>query len=206
MLSHIIYLAMADEIGKGPLHSIANLSIMRSSYVSVISNDSSAWWDNVKTSGVKESRADIFLKAAENSLKLLKQTSGNDPSEWAWGKIHTLKHKHALGAIGLLDRFFSIGPLVVPGGNEVINNLHFDLDTTGYFPVTSGPALRKITDFSDLNGGETVSPSGQSGNFMSEFYSDQAEMFANGKFRRMLVKRDDIEKVSKGKLVLKTRQ
>lgn len=205
MLSQIIYLAMADEIGKDALHSIANISIMKNSYIGLISNEYSAWWDDVKTPGFKESRTDIFIEAAKRSLKLLTQTSGNDPSEWTWGKIHTLKHKHPLGAIGLLDRFFSVGPLPVPGGNEVINNLHFNLDTTGYFPVISGPALRKITDFSDLNGGETVSPSGQSGNFMSQFYSDQAEMFAQGKSRKMLMRREDIEKVSKGKLIVKPR-
>ena len=137
---------------------------------------------------------------------LLKQNGGADISDWTWEKIHTIKHKHPLGAVGLLDKFFSVGPLVVPGGSEVINNLHFELDTTGYFPVTSGPALRKITDFSDLTGGITISPTGQSGNFMSDFYSDQAGMFAEGQFRRMLIKREDIEKAMKGKLIIRSKQ
>ena len=145
----------------------------------------------------------IFVKAAKNTVAILNKTSGSDPSGWTWEKIHTLKHNHPLGAVQILDGFFSVGPLVVPGGNEVINNLHFDLDTTGYFPVTGGPALRKTTDFSDLSNGETASPSGQSGNVMSAFYSDQAEMFATGKFRKMLTRREDVEKVLKGKLVMK---
>jgi penicillin amidase len=120
-----------------------------------------------------------------------------------WGKIHTLKHNHPLGAVKLLDGFFSVGPFVVDGGNEVLNNLHFQLDTTGYFRVDGGPALRKITDFAAIENGETVSPSGQSGNVMSPFYSDQAGMFATGKFRKMLMNREEIEKVSKNKLILK---
>ncbi len=203
MLSQIVYLAMADEIGYDALHSIASVSLMKNSYLMLLSNDSSSWWDNVNTKDGKETRSDIFLKAAEKTLAILNQTSGNDPSGWTWDKIHTLKHNHPLGKVKLLDGFFSVGPFSVPGGNEVINNLMFDLDTTGYFEVKGGPALRKITDFSDLGGGETASPSGQSGNVMSEFYSDQAEMFATGQFRKMLTRREDIEKVAKGKLVIK---
>ena len=82
----------------------------------------------------------------------------------------------------------------------MINNLMFDLDTTGYFEVKGGPALRKITELGELFNGETASPTGQSGNVMSDFYSDQAEMVANGGFRKMLIRREDIEKVVTGKL------
>ena len=202
MLSQIVFLAMADEIGTDAVHSVSNGSLLKNSYLTLLSNDSSVWWDNVKTKELKETRTDIFTKAAVKTLSLLQQTSGSDPSGWAWEKIHTIKHNHPLGQVKLLDGFFSVGPLPVPGGNEVINNLMFDLDTTGYFPVKSGPALRKITDFSDLGSGETASPTGQSGNVMSDFYSDQAEMFANGQFRKMLTRREDIEKVTKGKLVI----
>ena len=84
----------------------------------------------------------------------------------------------------------------------MLNNLHFQLDTTGHFHVDGGPALRKITDISSIENGETVSPSGQSGNVMSQFYADQAEMYATGKFRKMLMNRAEIEKASKHKLVL----
>jgi penicillin G amidase len=202
MLSQIVYLAMADEIGSDAVFSIANGSLLKNSYLGLISNESSVWWDNVKTKSIRESRADIFVKSAENTLALLNLTSGPEPAEWAWGKIHTLKHNHPLGKVSLLDGMFSVGPFSVAGGNEVINNFMFDLDTTGYFEVKGGPALRKITDFSEMLNGETASPTGQSGNVMSDFYSDQAEMFANGKFRKMLMRREDIEKVVKGKLVL----
>lgn len=203
MLSQVIYLTMQDEIGKEALHSIASYSLLKNSYALLINNDLSPWWDDVNTENARESRADVFLAAARKTLELLNATSGNDPSAWTWDKIHTLKHKHPLGAVKLLDGFFSVGPLVVPGGNEVVNNLHFELDTTGYFPVTGGPALRKVTDFSDLGGGETCSPTGQSGNVMSPFYDNQAEMFATGQFRPMLTKRADIEKIMAGKLLIK---
>ncbi|MCU0361569.1 MAG: penicillin acylase family protein, partial [Bacteroidia bacterium] len=48
-------------------------------------------------------------------------------------------------------------------------------------------------DMSDFENGITVSPTGQSGNVMSKHYSDQAEMFATGKFRKMLMNREEIK-------------
>lgn len=203
MLSQIYYMSMKDEIGAEALKSILMTSLPKNSVNTFIKNQNSPWWDDVKTKDVKETRAMIFEKAASKTLSLLKQNCGATPDQWVWGKIHTLKHNHPLGAVKLLDKIFSVGPFSVDGGNEVLNNLHFDLDTTGYFHVTGGPALRKITDFSTIENGETVSPTGQSGNVMSPFYSDEAEMFATGKFRRMLMNRKEIEKVSKNKLVLK---
>ena len=205
LLSQIYYGSMKDEIGAAALSSILATSVPKNSVNRFIKNESSPWWDDVTTKDVKETRSAIFEKAARKSLVLLKETCGEKPEDWVWGKIHTLKHDHPLGAVALLDKFFSVGPFSVDGGNEVLNNLHFELDTTGYFPVNGGPALRKITDFSNIENSETVSPTGQSGNVMSPFYADQAEMFATGKFRKMLMNRAEIEKVSANRLVLKPR-
>ena len=203
MLSQIMSLAMKDELGATSYHAIMATSVPKNSYLAFLKNDASPWWDDVNTKEVKETRAMIFKKAAVKTLELLHTTSGNTPEDWAWKKIHTLTHAHPLAVVKPLDKFFNVGPFAVDGGSEVINNLHFDLDTTGYFPVKGGPALRKITDFGNLDAGETVSPTGQSGNVMSPFYDDQAKMFATGKFRKMLMNRKEIETVSRNKLVLK---
>lgn len=202
MLSNIMRLAMVDEIGAQAYKTIMGTSIPKNSYEMFIGNELSPWWDNVNTKDRREERMDIVSQAAQQTIASLQKTSGPNSSDWTWDKIHTLKHKHPLGAVNLLDKFFSVGPFPVNGGSEVINNLHFDLDSTGYFPVNGGPALRKITDFSDLNGGESVSPTGQSGNVMSKYYKDQAEMFAYGKWRRMIMK---MEAGAGSKLILKPR-
>ncbi|CAN5296937.1 penicillin acylase family protein [soil metagenome] len=202
MLSQIMYLSMNDELGFDAYDILMASAIPKNSYDIFIKNVNSPWWDNIKTNDKKETREDIVAMAANKTIELLKLTSGANSSDWQWNKIHTLTHKHVLNAVKPLAGFFNVGPYSVPGGNEVINNLHFDLDTTGYYPVNGGPALRKITDFSDLDKGVTVSPTGQSGNVMSPFYSDQAEMFATGKFRPMLMKKESIEASSKNRLLL----
>jgi penicillin G amidase len=206
LLAQLYYSAMQDEIGAEALHSILATSVPKNAVSTFIRNNDSPWWDDVRTNNVKETRAMIFERAAQKALLRLKENCGEKPAQWVWGKIHTLKHNHPLGKIKLLDKFFSVGPFAVDGGNEVLNNLHFKLDTTGYFYSDGGPALRKITDFSSVENGETVSPTGQSGNVMSPHYSDQAEMYATGKFRKMLMNKGAIEQVSKNKIMLKPAQ
>jgi len=202
LLSQIMFLSMKDELGPVAFKSIMETSVPKNSYRKFIGNDNSPWWDDVHT-GQKETRQQIVEKAAANTLSLLQNTCGDNPSDWTWGKIHTLTHNHPLGTVKPLDKLFSVGPYPVDGGSEVLNNLSFSLDTTGYFPVISGPALRKITDFSDIEHGQTVSPTGQSGNIMSKFYSDEARMFVDGEFRPMLMNRKEIEAASRNKLLLK---
>lgn len=202
MLSQIVFLAMEDELGLTALKSLQSTSIPKNSFHTFIGNAASPWWDDVRTKDKKETREDIVLRATQKTVALLQKNCGKKPEQWTWGKIHTLTHKHALNEAGL-GFMFNAGPFVVDGGSEVLNNLHFSLDTTGYFPVTGGPALRKVTDFSNIESGETISPSGQSGNVMSPHFKDQAEMFATGKYRKMLMNREEIVAKHKNKLVLK---
>jgi penicillin amidase len=202
LLSQTMRLAMVDEIGETAFESLAITSLLKNSYEHFISNAQSPWWNNTKTDPT-ETREEIVAQAADRTLALLTRNLGNEPGLWTWGRVHTLTHKHAFDAVKPLRNFFNVGPFAVSGGSEVLNNLHFGLDSTGYFPVDGGPALRKITDFGDADRGVTVSPTGQSGNVMSAHYADQAEMFATGEFRTMWRKREEVEAKSKNRLTLK---
>jgi penicillin G amidase len=202
LLAQIMSMSMKDELGTEAFETLMTTSVAKGSYLSLIRHEESPWWDDVRTKKITETRSVIFKKAAFRTLDILKETCGKNPAAWTWGHVHRLTHNHPLGKVKPLDKFFNVGPFTVAGGSEVINNLHFHLDTTGIFTVNGGPALRKITDFSNRGAGETISPTGQSGNVMSKHYDDQAEMFASGKFRPMLFHREEIEKASKDKLTL----
>ncbi|CAN5433676.1 penicillin acylase family protein [soil metagenome] len=203
LLSQTLSMAMKDELGADASNTLIGSTVVKNSYHKFISNENSPWWDNVRTKDKKETRSDIVEQAALKSIALLNTTSGDKPDSWTWGKIHTITHKHVLNAVKPLNKFFNVGPFPVYGGDEVINNMDFELDTTGYYQVNSGPALRKITDFSDINSGITVSPTGQSGNVMSPHYNDQAEMFNTGQFRPMWMNQESVKANTKNLLLLK---
>ena len=202
LLSWTLYHAMADELGYNNYQTLVNLEVMKRSYLMLLQNENSVWWDNINTSTI-ETRNDIVEMAAASTLKTLLRTfDSEDVEDWSWGKIHSLTQGHPLGKINALKSYFNVGPFPAPGGNEVINNMLFKLDTTGLFPVFAGSSMRTIIDMGDINSALSINPTGQSGNFMSKYYKDQAEKFINVEFRPQLMDKNQIEIEASSTLVL----
>ncbi len=200
ILAQVLRHTLMDEVGEDAFGTLLKTALLKNSLSTLLNNESSAWWDDVNTKDTIESRVDIIQKSFMSAAELITETCGQDIRQWNWARIHSLTHQHALGVVKPLDKLFNVGPFPVRGGSEVINNLDFPYDTKGYFEVSSGPALRKITDFGRTDDGVTVSPTGQSGNVMSPHYDDQAGLFVKGEFRPMLMNRDEITSSSKNKL------
>ncbi len=192
VLAWLQYYILNDELGYENLKTISGTSILKTSFLTIVKNENSVWWDDISTEA-KETRNDIIKKTVTSALKTLKNNFESDnPDDWKWGEIHTITHNHPLGEVEALKKYFSVGPIPIMGGNEVINNQMFSLDTTGIFPVIAGPAVRTVIDLSNMNGAVSINPTGQSGNFLSKHYSDQAQMFANVEFRPQLMDSLDI--------------
>lgn len=202
LVSWLSYYTVADELGYDNMQTLSSTSLLKASYINLFSNPASIWWDDVSTPE-KESRDDIVRKSVKAALHTLKKNFGSDnPQDWEWDKIHTLTHNHPLGQVDALKKYFNVGPFEIQGGNEVINNQMFKLDTTGVFPVIAGPAVRTVIDMSDINSAVSVNPTGQSGNFLSKHYDDQAKLFVNTEFRPQLMDSLQIEADTKSTLIL----
>ncbi|MDP4844608.1 MAG: penicillin acylase family protein, partial [Salibacteraceae bacterium] len=74
-----------------------------------------------------------------------------------------------------------------------INKQSFWIDNGVNYPVKSGPAMRILIDFNDVENALSINPTGQSGNPFSAHYQDQAQMFATGLWRKMRMNKADIE-------------
>ncbi len=200
--SWLLYYIMSDKIGYENLTQLSTTSVFKSSYLTFFSNENSVWWDNVNTPE-KETRNDIINKTLISTINTLeKNYKSSNPQDWKWGKIHTLTHNHPLGQVDALKKYFSVGPLPIMGGNEVINNQMFKLDTTGIFNVIAGPAVRTVIDLSNMNGAVSINPTGQSGHFLSKHYNDQAQMFVDVAFRPQLMDSMDVANDTKSTLML----
>ena len=168
-----------------------------------IKNEKSPWWDNIATKNVKETRSQILSKSFSESIVALEKQLGNKVTNWTWNKVHTLEHEHPLGKVAALRSIFNVGPFEVSGSMEVINNLFFDFTADGNYKVKGGPSTRRIVDFSDVENSWSILPTGQSGNPLSKHYNDQADLYNSGKFRRMLLNKEEIVRTST-KLVFMT--
>ena len=106
-----------------------------------------------------------------------------------------------MGKVNPLDKIFNIGPFEVPSGKDALNKLGFSLDSTGIYKVTSGPSMRIALDFADVENSESIIPTGQSGNVMSPYYSNQSDKYISGKYRKQRMNKEDIEAHKTGEAV-----
>jgi penicillin amidase len=155
-------------------------------------NAASPWWDNVATKDKKETQSEILTQSFKQAVASLETQLGNDVSQWQWSKVHQVTFQHPIGKVKLFSGFFNVGPFPISGTNEVINNQLFIYTDDAILPIKGG----RIVDFSDVENSWSVLPTGQSGNPMSKHYSDQSELFVNGKFRKMKLNKKEIESSS----------
>lgn len=194
-----------DEMGEDNFNMFLGISLGKQVIANQVKNENSVWWDNIKTKNIKENRKDIVSKSFHEAISALQKQLGNTITDWKWGEVHTVEHEHPLGKVAALRGLFNVGPFASPGSNEVINNLFFGLTNEGKYYVKGGPSTRRIVDFSDIENSWNILPTGQSGNPFSKHYSDQAEMYNAGKFRKMKLNKEEIIKTST-KLVLKPKK
>lgn len=189
-----------DELGEEMFQQFLATHFHKRAIAPLSAKELSVWWDDVNTKEVKETRQDVVHGAYVQALESLNRDFGADRSNWAWGKVHTLEHAHPIGRVAALRSLFNVGPFPVQGTKEVINNLAFPYDESGLYKVTAGPSTRRVIDFSDIENSWSILPTGQSGNPFSPHYEDQAQMFAKGEFRKMMLNKKEIKEASKNVL------
>jgi len=190
-----------DEMGD-TFYTYLNTSQQKKVAANQMARTASVWWDDVSTPNKVESKQDIVLNSLKEALEFLSAQLGDDLSAWTWNRVHTIEHPHPMGQVQSLRSYFNVGPFEINGGKEVINNLSFNLDSTGYYKVRSGPSTRRVIDFSNIEASMSISPTGQSGNPLSNHYRDQAQKYVDGDFVPMLMNKERIAQ-SQNKLTLK---
>lgn len=191
----------ADEMGEEGFQQYLNTVLYLRQTEKQIKMLKSVWWDDITTKEVKENRDEIFTKSFHETITALEQQFGNDIKKWTWDKALSITHKHALDKVDLLRSYFNVGPFITNGSNEVLNNHIFTINDTGKYEVKAGPSTRRIIDFSDVENGVAILPTGQSGNVFSKHYKDQAQKYLDGKFVKMMLNKEEIQ-ASKDVLVL----
>ena len=202
LLYYVLQGAMRDELGETNFNTFLKTHVMKNSVPRLLANDNSVWWNYIHTKKITETRSIIFNRAFDKTVNDLVTQFGTDVSKWEWGRVHFLEEVHPVGMKKPFNLMFNVGPTAVPGGNEVINQIGFDLNEKGIYKATFGPAMRIVLDFADIENSKSVLPTGQSGNVMSHYYNDQAVMYNTGKLRKQKMNKEEIFKNKTGTLVL----
>ncbi|MGY6558126.1 MAG: penicillin acylase family protein [Nitritalea sp.] len=191
---------MEDELGADFFEGYLKTFLHIRSVGKLLLDPSHAWWNRVDETGTQTSEQ-IIRRGLEKAQEVLLARYGKVET-WTWSRAVTLEHPHPLGAVAPLDKLFNVPAPVVPANEETVNKLAFDLNGTGAFSVRSGPAMRILLDFGDVDAALSVLPTGQSGNRFSPHYADQVKLFTEGKYRPMDMNRERIQNQSRSKLVL----
>ena len=95
--------------------------------------------------------------------------------------------------VPVLGNWLNVGSYGLPAAKDALCKYEFKLKRDVDYTVFSGPSKRIGIDFADVDGAESILPTGQSGNVFSPFYDNQAPMYHAGQFRKMRMDRADIE-------------
>lgn len=191
VIYYVLHNIVSDEFDEQDSEKFVGSFLVRSKMANLITNDNSPWFDNINTDQ-KESRKQIFTTSLDEAITSMIEHYGDDVSTWRWGDVHTLTHVHPIGSEEPMDIIFNVGPFAKSGGNDVIDKEGFKYNSSGYFPVVDGPAMRMLVDFADPDHALTIIPTGQSGNVMSPFYSDQVNMFNRGDYRVININKSEL--------------
>ncbi|MEX2601485.1 MAG: penicillin acylase family protein, partial [Balneolaceae bacterium] len=154
--------------------------------------ENSFLFQEVGANGI-DSRDEIIRLSMQESIEWLSEQYGDEPVQWRWENLHTLTLRPALFAEAsddpdapavlkmIVNNLMSKGPYPVPGQGTTVNKAQYDWSNP--YQMLLGPSIRRIVDFGNLNRIETVTPTGQSGNPLSEYFGDQTELWLQGQYR-----------------------
>lgn len=201
MYFHLAQQAYADELGFELFEKGLSTYMFKKSLPQLIEKEGAPWWQKYQ-SNEETNRAKILTLSFMMAVDELTTELGSNVNKWKWEKVNQLTHEHPMGSVKPLDKSLNVGPFPVAGGNQVLNKMESNLSNEALHFVNSGPAVRMVFDFADVGAAVNITPTGQSGNFRSPFYKDQAQLYVNGEYRGMIIDREKLGNESQ-QLVLK---
>ncbi len=140
------------------------------------------WWDDVSTEDSIERRDDIIRGALLAARDELTRRIGPVAEEWSWGALHALELRSAtLGESGVapLEWLVNRGPWELGGGSAIVDASGWDA-AEGY-AVTTGASMRMVVSLEDLDESRWINMTGVSGHPASPHYTDQTDLWAQGR-------------------------
>ncbi|MBB5018365.1 acyl-homoserine-lactone acylase [Chitinivorax tropicus] len=197
-LHHLARETFGDELGLGTEAWYAMVRANDANYGSVddhlLKRSDSPFWDDNRTR-VKESKADIIVRALALAVTSLRQAQGADPTQWQWGRVHTYTWQTETTkmaphlswfeqmAISMIGDYLDRGPYAAGGDHATLNVAAYSVGEG--FGTWMVPAMRIIVDFSQAEPMRFVNLSGQSSNPGSPHYDDGIEWWLQGRYQIM---------------------
>ncbi len=193
--NHLLQNIYKDKMGHDMYNEfLFTTNVPYRSVMQLMEKPDSWWFDDQSTSRI-EDRDEVIRKSLSEALTDLETKFGKDLKEWQWGKLHHAVFKHAFsGFSSIVDNVINIGPFEIGGDGTTIFNTEYPFyESIEKFPRfrhsefenNLGPSMRYIYDFSKPDEFYMILTTGESGNIMSDHYSDMSQMWLRGKYLRI---------------------
>jgi penicillin amidase len=144
----------------------------------MVLEDKSAWFDNIHTVDLRETRDDLFHQAGLNTIENLEARLGSNPDNWQWGKVHRHEFLSPIRRSGAGKDSLGGGSHPAAGSGETLYRGIYDFNLP--FKITVSAALRMVVDMDDPDKILAVLPGGVAGRQFDPHTTDQVEPFMNG--------------------------
>ncbi|MFN5598280.1 MAG: penicillin acylase family protein [Gemmatimonas sp.] len=136
----------------------------------LLPDSSNLWWDDRRTTNVREDRDRLIARALVAAYDTLVVDFG-DPAvtPWTWGRVAPARPRHLLRLDG-----FSAAPTPIDGGRGTLN------PSVGSRLANFGASWRMVVELDKQPRIMAVYPGGQSGNPASPRYLDRLAMWGTG--------------------------
>ncbi len=168
------YHTLVDELGEEiAAEYIGERYISMERFLDMVRNGS-AFFDDVRTPE-KEGVAEIATRAFADTCALLaKHFKTNEPSKWAWGKMHVIRFDHVLGKSALFRPLVNYGPFPFEGDGETNNRARFS-EIAPPFVADLASAPRIIVRFDPKPKAYMMLITGENEHFMSKHNTDMVD-------------------------------
>ncbi len=176
-INHLIRNTFEDQLGEKVVKEFnkdLHVSIPLQWLIRYSNDQRNFFWDDIRT-GKKETMDDMIQKSMQDAVAELRGKYGDDLKKWAWGRVHKSMIKHPLGSV---LPFLNLGPYPYAGDDFTIHAGWWSRENP--YEMISGAAIRIVVDMADLSTMTLMSPPGQSGHFLSPYYSDLAQTWSKG--------------------------
>ena len=195
MLQNTLNHELGQDLGKSYLAGVYEQrgTQLMPMMIQAMADPNGVWFDNGNTAAVA-ARDDTVRRSLTDAVNWLSSHYGNDPTQWTWGRIHTVTFKQApLGQSGnaLLELIFDSPP--IPARGEI-----FSVDSGAFswsqpFDMLAGTSQRMIIDLSNFDDSLAINSTGQSGQLFDPNREDQISLWQNVEYHPMLFSRQAVE-------------
>jgi acyl-homoserine lactone acylase PvdQ len=176
-----MYQTYVDELGDELAKNYVSQRYVSLERFLMLLDADSPFFDDTRTPQL-ETVTDIATRAFGETVDLLHGYTGSDRvSDWAWGRVHTIRFDHFLGKSKLLAPIVNRGPLPVAGDCETNLRAHFN-EIAPPFTAELAAGLRLIVRFDPEPKGYLVLITGENEFFLSPHYTDLTDLWMKGDY------------------------